>query len=58
MRDNKWIANIKKIVPQVLWSLGGYFVDCLDGDSNLFDKSITFSGGTGLFNFAVSWKIS
>jgi len=49
---------MKTIVPQVLCSLGGYLFEWLDGSSNFSESSITFSVGTGFFNFAVSWKIT
>ena len=49
---------MKKIVPQVLCNLGGYFFEWLEGASNLSESSMTFSAGTGFFNFAVSWKIT
>ena len=56
--DNICITSMKKIVPQVLCSFGGYLDDCLFGARNFLCKSITFSGGTGLESFAVSWKRS
>ncbi len=56
--ESKCITNMKTIVPHVLWSLGGYLDDCFEGARNFSCKSITFSGGTGLDNFAVSWKMS
>jgi len=49
---------MKTIVPQVLCSLGGYFYEWLEGASYLSESSMTFSAGTGFFNFAVSWKIT
>ena len=49
---------MKTIVPQVLCNLGGYLFEWLEGSSNFSESSITFSAGTGFFNFAVSWKIT
>ena len=57
-RESKCMKIIKTMVPHVLCNLGGYLFEWLEGSSNLSESSITFSGGTGFFNFAVSWKVT